>query len=457
MGTPAFGTESAARLRDQFSGRVLAPSDPSYEEVRRVHNGLIDKRPALIARCRTVSDIGVAVRFGSEHGLEVAVRGGGHNVAGRATVDGGLMIDLSLMKEIHVDPRLRTSVVQGGVTWAEFNEAAQRHGLATTGGVVSTTGVAGLTLGGGWGWLQGKYGLSVDNLLSVEIVLADETVVKASEDENADLFWAVRGAGANFGVVATFTFRLHPVGPMVVGGMVLHPFAEARDVLRFYRDIAESLPDELTLGAGAIHAPDGSGTKLVGILAGWCGPVEAGMAAVRPLKDYGSPVIDTIEPVPYSALNQMLDAAYPKGAFNYWKSSFLTELSDDVIDAVVDAFARCPVPMGQVILERWHGAAQRVAADATAYAHRNVGHNLIVLSEWMEPAHTEIGIAWARESYAALAPFGAGRAYVNYISDAGATEVTSAYGANYPRLAALKARYDPANLFHHNLNIRPQA
>lgn len=452
-----FSTKAVAGLDEELSGALLEPGDPAYDDARRVHNGLIDRHPALIARCRTVNDIAAAVRFGRDHGLEVAVRGGGHNVAGRATVDGGLVIDLSMMREVRVDPERRLGVAQGGVTWAELTEATQGHGLATTGGVVSSTGVAGLTLGGGWGWLQGKHGLSVDNLESVEMVLADGTVVTAGEGENPDLFWAVRGAGANFGVVASFTFRLHPVGPTVVGGMVLHPFEHACEVLGFYRDVAESLPDELTLGAGLIHAPDGSGAKLAAILAGWCGPVEEGLEAVQPLKDHGSPVMDALGPMPYEDLNRMLDDAYPRGALNYWKSGFLSGLGDDAIDTAIDAFARCPVPMGQVILEMWHGATRRVAPDATAYPHRKGGHNVVVLSEWMDAADTEAGIDWARETYAALGPFLTGGGYVNYMSEGDRAEVASAYGANHPRLAALKAKYDPDNLFHLNHNIRPKA
>ena len=447
---------TVARLGDTFSGTLLTPDGAGYHDQRRVHNGLIDRRPALIAQCQSAGDAAAAVRFAREHGLEVAVRGGGHNVAGRATIDDGIVIDLSLMKTVEVDPERRIGIAEGGATWAGFNEATQRHGLATTGGAISTTGVAGLTLGGGWGWLQGKYGLSLDNLLGVEMVLADGSVVTASENENADLFWAVRGAGANFGVVTSLTFRLHPVGPTVVGGLVAHPFDRAGEVLRYYRDFARSLPDELSLAAGVLHAADGSGTKLVAILAGWCGSVADGEAAVRPLKEFGAPVMDALGPIPYTDLNQMLDGGFPKGAMNYWKSTFVRDFSDDAIDTVVEVFADCPTPMSGILFERWHGAMQRVASDATAYGHRDLGDNVLIVSEWLDPALTDSGVAWARHAYNALAPFRAPGSYLNYLGDdATPAEVAAAYGPNLPRLAALKGQYDPDNFFHMNQNIRP--
>lgn len=450
--------EMVRSLASAFSGTLLTPGGAGYDEARRVHNGLIDKRPGLIAQCRSTQDVVAAVRLARERGLEVAIRGGGHNVAGRATIDGGLMIDLSPMKFVEVDPKLRVAVAGGGVTWAEFNQATQQHGLATTGGAISTTGVAGLTLGGGWGWLQGKHGLALDNLLSVEIVLADGSAVKASLTENPDLFWAVRGAGANFGVVTSLTFQLHPVGPLVVGGLVAHPFDHASEVLHYYREFARSMPDGLSLVAGVLHARDGSGAKLVAIIAGWCGSVVDGEAAVRPLKEFGQPVMDALGPIQYVELNQMLDGGFPKGALSYWKSTFVREISDQAIDTVIDVFADCPAPMSSILFERWHGATQRVAPDATAYALRELGDNLLILSGWLDPALTESGIAWARAAYAALAPFRASGNYVNYLGDdATAADVAAAYGSNYARLVRLKAKYDPGNFFHMNQNIQPWA
>jgi FAD/FMN-containing dehydrogenase len=456
QGPTMSSTADLTRLSPDFSGTLLVPGDPGYEEARKVHNGLVDRRPTVIAGCQSTQDVVRAVRYAQEQGLEIAVRGGGHNVAGRATVDGGMMIDLSGMKSIEVDPASRTARAQGGSTWAEFNEATQKHGLACTGGAISTTGVAGLTLGGGWGWLQGKYGLSLDNLIAVEMVLADGRVVGASENENPELFWAVRGAGANFGVAVSLTFRLHEVGPTVVGGLVAYPFAKAGEVLRYYGEFVRELPDELSMGAGVLHAPDGSGTKLVALLAGWCGPVDEGLEAVRPLKELGDVAMDALGPIPYSDLNKMLDAGFPKGALNYWKSAFVREVSDGAVDAVVDAFAACPVPLSGVLFERWHGAMQRVPADATAYGLRDHGHNVLMLAEWLDPELTGAGVAWARESFAALESHRAPGNYVNYLGDDASTaDVAAAYGPNYARLAELKAEYDPENVFHRNQNIPP--
>lgn len=448
--------EAVTELAETFTGQLLQPADAGYEDARKVHNGLVDKRPALIARCRGVADVVDAVNLARRLKLEAAVRGGGHNVAGRATVDGGLMIDLAPMKGIHVDPSARTARAQGGLNWAELNRETQLHALAVTGGVVSSTGIAGLTLGGGLGWLMGKYGLALDNLRSVEIVTAGGEVVRASEDERADLFWAVRGGGGNFGIATSFEYRLHPVGPMVTGGLVAHPFERARDVLRYFRDVIASLPDEMTVFAGLIHAPDGSGTKLAAMVTCHCGPLAEGEKALRPLKEFGPPAMDAIGPMPYSRLNGMLDAAYPKGALNYWKSSFLARLSDDAIDTMIDGFARCPTTMGQILLEHVHGAATRVAVGDTAFPHRSDGCNLLVLCEWMEPAHTDRCIAWARETYAAMTPHFASGRYVNYLGDdEGGDPVAAAYGPNYRRLQEIKARYDPENFFHLNQNIRP--
>jgi FAD/FMN-containing dehydrogenase len=379
-------TDAATALASTFSGQLLQPGAAGYDEARRVHNGLIDKCPALIARCLGVADVIDAVHLARNLGLEVAVRGGAHNVAGKATVEAGVMIDLSPMKGIHVDPNRRTARPQGGVTWAELNRETQLHGLAVTGGVVSTTGIAGLTLGGGLGWLMSKYGLALDNLLSVELVTADGEVLHTSQEEHSDLFWAVRGGGGNFGVVTSLEYQLHQVGPTITGGLIAYPFDHARDVLRFFRDRTASLPDEQTLFAGLIHAPDGSGTKLAAMVTCHCGPLEDGEKAMRPLKEFGSPVMDALGPMPYSQLNGMLDAAYPKGALNYWKSSFLAGLSDEAIDTMIECFAECPTPMGQLLLEHFHGAATRIGVSETAFPLRSEGYNFLVLAEWMEPA-----------------------------------------------------------------------
>ena len=446
---------SMTDLAARFSGELLMPGDAGYEDGRRIHNGMIDRRPALIARCRGTADIADAVKFARTRGLEIAVRGGGHNVAGKAVCDGGLMIDLSLMRGIHVDPSCRAVSAQGGVTWREFNRETQVHGLATTGGVISTTGIAGLTLGGGLGWLMPKYGLAIDNLLSAEVVTASGDVVRASEQENADLFWGLRGGGGNFGVVSWLEYRLHPVGP-VTSGLVANPISHAQDVLRFYREVTRSLPDELTLFAGLLHAPDGSGAPLVAIIACHCGSPAEAEAALRPIKKFGSPVMDVIGPTSYEATNMMLDAGFPRGALNYWKSNFLADLSDAAIDTLIARFATCPSPMSGLVLEHFHGFASRVGARETAFPHRAPGYNLLLISEWLEPANTERNIAWARESYDAMRPhFTSGR-YVNYLGeDEGGDPVEAAYGPNHARLRALKTKYDPTNLFRLNQNILP--
>jgi FAD/FMN-containing dehydrogenase len=457
ISTPSL-TDTVNELAKTFTGQILQSSDPDYEDARKVHNGLIDKRPALIARCRGLADIVDAIKVARDQRLEVAVRGGGHNVAGQSTTDGGVMIDLSLMKGVHVDPKARTARAQGGLTWNLFNRETQLHGLATTGGVISTTGIAGLTLGGGLGWLMGKHALALDNLLSVDLVLADGSTVKAGIDDNADLFWALRGGGGNFGVAASFEYRLHPVGPIITGGVIAHPFSAAWDMLRFYRDVTASLPDEFTVFAGLIHAPDGSGTKLAAMVLCHCGPLDAGERAAQLIKQFGAPVMDAIGAMPYCQVNTMLDAAYPRGALNYWKSNFLSSLSDEAIRTMIDCFAKCPTPMGQLLLEHFHGAVTRVGVTDTAFPHRAVGYNLLVLSEWMDRKDNNACTAWARESYTAMQPFMGSSRYVNYLGDDEQSDaVGTAYGPNYRRLQELKAKYDPENFFHMNQNIRAPA
>jgi FAD/FMN-containing dehydrogenase len=448
--------DKVTELSHRFCGQIIQPADVAYEEARKIHNGLIDKRPALIARCNGLADIADAVKLARDLNLEVAVRGGGHNVAGRSTIDGGLLIDLSAMRGVHVDPNARTARAQGGATWRVFNAETQVYGLATTGGAISTTGIAGLTLGGGLGWLMNKYALSLDNLMSVDLVLADGQVVKASAEEHPDLFWAVRGGGGNFGVAGSFEYRLHTVGPMVTGGVVAYPLSEAHDVLRFYRNLTQSLPDEFTVFAGLIHAPDGA--KLVAIVACHCGPLAEGERATGAIKAFGTPVLDTMGPMAYSQVNTMLDAAFPRGARSYWKSSFLPTLTDDAIRTLIGYFERCPASMGQVLLEHLHGAVTRVGVSDTAFPHRAPGYNLLVLSQWPLPADDEVCIRWARDAYGAMESFvGAGR-YVNYLdNDEHGGAVAAAYGPNYRRLQQVKVKYDPNNFFHMNQNILPAA
>jgi hypothetical protein len=437
-----------------FSGQLLQPGDPGYEEARRIHNGLIDKRPALIARCLGTADVVAAVNVAREHGLEISIRGGGHNVAGKAVTDGGVMVDLSLMKGMQVDPAACTLRAQGGVTWAELNREAELHGLAVTGGTVSTTGIAGLTLGGGFGYLMGRYGLSADNLISVELVDARGDVVTASETVNPDLLWAVRGAGANFGVVTWFEFRLHPVGP-VTGGLVVHPYDAASDFLRFLRDFSMDVSDDVGLVGALIHAADGTGTPLAGVVLCHSGTPEEAQRELEPLLSFGSPLDVAVSPMPYSVVNTLIDDAFPFGSLGYWKSAFFEALSDEAIAVLVDRFAVCPSPVSAAGFEVWHGAVTRVPVEATAVPHREPGFDLLLPTIWVDPSTTEENIAWTRETFSALEQFTQPRRMVNYLSADDGGAVREAYGPNYDRLAGLKRVWDPDNLFRLNQNIPP--
>ena len=436
-----------------FSGVVIDSNHERYEVARKVHNGLVDKRPALIARCLGTADVVAAIAFARDLDLEISVRGGGHSVAGKAVTDGGLMIDLAEMKGIHVDAAARTVRAQGGVTWGELNRETALHGLATTGGVVSTTGIAGLTLGGGLGWLNGIYGLAVDNLLSVELVTATGDVLTVTEETDPDLFWALCGGGGNFGVATWFEYRLHPLRE-VFGGLIAHPFEDAGDVLRAFRDLSQ--PDELWVVAGLVHAPDGSGAKMAALVVCHVGSVEQAESDLRPLLEFGSPILSEVGLMPYPAVNMMFDEAYPRGALNYWKSSFVRDLSDEAIDELIERFAVTPSPMSAMVIEHFHGAVCRVGVSDTAVPHRHPGYNLGIFSEWTDPATTDENIAWARETYAAIKPYRAELRYVNYLDEDDVGEaVRAAYGPNYDRLVEVKRRYDPDNVFHLNHNIDP--
>jgi FAD/FMN-containing dehydrogenase len=434
-------------------GRLLRPGDPGYDVARKVDNAMIDRRPALIARCGGVSDILAAVRFAREHEFLVSVRGGGHNVAGNAVCEGGLMIDLSPMKGIRVDPIARTARAEAGVTWGELDRETQAFGLATTGGVISTTGIAGLTLGGGVGWLNGCFGAACDNVVAADVVTADGQFLRASEQENGDLFWALRGGGGNFGIVTSFEYRLHPVGPTVLAGPVFHPAARARDVLRFYRDVTTSEPDELTTYAGLLTGPDG--TPLIGIVPVYAGAPEQGEKLVAAVRKFGPPVVDQVGPMPYLAVQRMFDAAFPPGRYNYWKSSLAPEITDALIDAVVERMARVPSPHSAVMLEHYHGAYARKRPADTAYAHRTPTYDVVIIANWTDPADNERNIAWARDLFNAVQPQLSEGVYVNFLGDEGAERVRAAYGQNYARLAALKRTYDPSNFFRMNQNIPP--
>jgi FAD/FMN-containing dehydrogenase len=446
---------SMSKLREGMSGEVLAPGDPGYEEARRIHNGLIDRRPAVIARCRHSADVAHAVGVARDRELEISVRGGGHNVAGKAVTDGGLMIDLSEMKQVDVEPSLRTARAQGGVTVGEYDRATAAFGLATTSGTVSTTGMAGLTLGGGEGWLMARYGLAVDNLISAEVVLASGEVVTASEEKNPDLFWALRGGGGNFGVVTSLEFRAHPL-VSVLGGPMLHSLDAAPEAVAFYREFAADLPDELSTQVAFLHAPDGSGAKLCGLAVCHCGEDHAKAEAdIAPLRKFGSPAADMVQRMPYPTVNTGVDWLFPRGALSYWKSAFLSELSDAAVDVIVGAFEKAPSELCALVLVDYHGAATRVERTATAYQHRQPGFNLLLISSWTEPAQNDECIAWAHETFDALSPHVVERAYTNYLSADDHERVREAFGPNLERLVALKRRYDPDNMFHLNQNIAP--
>jgi FAD/FMN-containing dehydrogenase len=455
LSTAAIGDERVAQVRASFSGELLRPSDVGYDAARRVHNGLIDKRPSIIARCRGAADVADSVRLARECGLEVSVRGGGHNVAGRAVTDGGLMIDLSLMKGIHVDPETRTARAQGGVLWSELNREAALHGLAVTGGAISTTGIAGLTLGGGLGWLMAAYGLAADNLIEVELVTADVAVQSVTDASHPDLMWALRGGGGNFGVAASLEYRLHPLRT-IVGGLIAHPFDAAGDLLRFYREAAASCSDELTVFGALAHAPDGSGMKLAAMIVCHTGEPAQAERDLAPLKAFGAPIMVEVGPMPYPVINTILDPGYPTGSLNYWLSSFTRGLDDGLIDTVVERFATTPSPMNAIVFEHFHGAVTRIGVTDTAVPHREPGWNLLIPSVWTDPAETDANIAWTRQTFAALREHFVSRRWLNYLGDdQGSDAIRAAYGPNYDRLLDVKRRYDPENVFHLNHNIAP--
>ena len=445
--------EAVHELKAALRGDLLRPGDAEYDQARRVWNGMIDRRPALIARCTGVADVLRAVAFARERGLVVAIRSGGHNVAGSAICDDGLVIDLSRMKGMRVDPARRTAQAEAGLTWGEFDRETQAFGLAVTGGAISSTGIAGLTLGGGQGWLMRKYGLTSDNLLAVDLVTADGQFLTASDDEHADLFWGLRGGGGNFGVATSFTYRLHPEH-VLLAGMVLHPIERAGQALRHWRDFTRTAPDELTSAAGLLTSPDG--VAVAAILIFYAGSLEQGERVVRPLRELGPPLVDQVGPMPYTALQGMLDGAFPAGINNYWKSNYLTGLTDEAIDGLVAHFRDVPSPLSSVLLEHVGGAMNRLPKDATAFAHRGAAYNFLGISSWTDPAETEANIDWARAVSEQMRPQSSG-IYVNYLGAEDEAQVRAAYGASYERLAALKARYDPTNFFSQNQNIRPRS
>jgi FAD/FMN-containing dehydrogenase len=442
-------------FREKHRGGILTAEDPQYDDARRVWNAMIDRRPAVIARPRGAADVIECVRFARSMNLAIAVRGGGHNVAGRCVCDDGLVIDFADMKGIRVDPVAMTARAEPGVRWTEFDRETQAFGLATTGGTIGDTGIAGLTLGGGFGWLEGKFGMTVDNLLSADVVLADGRLVHASSTDHPDLFWALRGGGGNFGVVTSFLYRLHEVGPMIVGGLVVHPFSRAKEVLKFFGKFLHAAPDELVAAAVLMTGPDGQ--KACGIMAAYPGDVAEGERLMAPIKQFGPPVVDAIGRLPYRAQQSLIDAAMPPYVLNYWKAEFLRDVSDDVIDVSTEAFSRVPSPMSSILFFPIRGAASRVSPGATAFPHRR-GYHAGIYSLWTDRAQNDSNIAWVRQTWNAIQPLAAGGVYVNELGDDdGADRVRLAYGLNYERLQQIKAKYDPDNVFRLTANITPVA
>jgi FAD/FMN-containing dehydrogenase len=441
----------------------VLPSDATYESARRVWNASIDKRPALIARCSGVVDVVRTVEFAREHDLLVAVRGGAHNVAGLGTCDGGIVIDLSRMKGIRVDLVRRTARVEAGATWGDLDHEAQAYGLATTGGMVSTTGVAGFTLGGGIGWLMRKHGLACDNLLSIDLVTAGGRALRAAPDENADLFWGVRGGGGNFGIVTSFELQLHPVGPPVMAGPIFFGLHQARGILRFYRDWTQAAPDELTTlvslataPAAPFLPPEIHGKPVVIVVGCHSGDQKAAARAFRPLKKFGSPAADLIGPMPYTAMQTLVDADWGPGAQNYFKSGYMRGLDDEAIEALLAAHERVTSPQTEIHVHQLGGAIARIGEAATAFGHRKAPYLLNILTRWTDPVEFEAHARWARALYESMTPFTTGGAYVNFLGNEGDERVKAAYrGGVYQRLVALKNAYDPTNFFRVNQNIPP--
>ncbi|HTP51863.1 MAG TPA: FAD-binding oxidoreductase [Anaeromyxobacteraceae bacterium] len=462
-GTTTLAAEVVAAFRGQLRGALCLPGEPGYDQARTIWNAMINRRPGAIVRSAGAADVIRAVKLAREHRLLLAIRGGGHNIAGNAVCEGGLMVDLSQMKSVRIDPVGRTARVEPGVTLGEFDREAQAFGLATPLGINSTTGVAGLTLGGGFGWISRKYGLSIDNLLSVDVVTANGDLVRASEKDDADLFWAVRGGGGNFGVATSFKFRLHPVGPEVLAGLIVHPFARAKELLEGYRRAVASAPEELTCWVVMRKAPplpflpkEVHGKEVVVLAVCYAGDLEKGRKAVAPLQALGKPIADVVGPSPFAGWQTAFDPLLTPGARNYWKSHDFVELSDGAIKVMLDYVGRLPSPDCEVFIGNLGGAVNRVPVQATAYPHRDIQFVMNVHTRWSDAANDKECISWARQLFDAMTPHATGGVYVNFMPEEESQRVSQgAYGANYQRLAKLKAKYDPENLFRMNQNIGP--
>jgi FAD/FMN-containing dehydrogenase len=450
-----FCTTDAAAIRqyrDTLHGELLAPGDPDYDQARRVWNAMIDKRPTLIARCAGDGDVLRSLQFALDNDLTVAVRGGGHSVAGYSTCDDGLLIDLSMMKSMRVDAVRRVAVAQPGLRLGEFDRKTQEYGLATPLGIVANTGVAGLTLGGGLGWLNGKHGLACDNLLAAHVVTADGQLLTASATEHEDLFWGLRGGGGNFGIVTQFEYRLSPVGP-IIGGMTVYPFSEAKQVLRRYAELCHECPDELSTAVFLIIGADGQPAVAVAVC--YCGALSTGEEVVKPYRGLGAASADLVRSMSYVEQQGSFDAGFPPGRLHYWKAAFLRTIRTDVIDMLLESLTRMPSAMSGIGLQHLHGAATRVGSAESAFPHRFDFWDVPILSQWSNPSESERNIAWARDTWSALQQFSEPGVYVNNLGIESDDRVRAAYGANYPRLAELKTSYDPSNVFRLNQNIKP--
>ncbi len=459
--TPLSAADLSA-LRTSVKGKILTPDSPGYDAARTLWNAMIDRRPGAILQCSDAADVAAAVRFAATRGALVAIRGGGHNIAGNACCDGGLVIDLSQMRAVHVDRSSRTARVQAGATLADVDAETQKYGLATPLGINSTTGVAGLTLGGGFGWLSRRLGLTIDNLLSVDIVTADGAELVASESDNPDLFWAIRGGGGNFGIVTSFQFRLHEIGPEVLAGLLVHPLVAAREVLAFHRDYMKKMPDEFTCWFVMRKAPplptvpvEFHGREILALALCYSGPVNEGERLAKPLREFGHPVADMVGVAPYTEWQKVLDPLLAPGMRNYWKTNEFVEVTDGLVEVLMDYAMRLPDPQTEIACAQLGRAVGRVPADRTAYGHRDAQYVMNVHGRWADPAKDAECIGWARDLFRATTPFATGSMYVNFMTEDDHERVKAAYGPNYARLAAVKGRYDPTNLFRMNQNIQP--
>ena len=453
--------EKIKNLKNKVKGQIVLPGDPNYNEAREIWNAMIDRQPAVIIQCAEADDVPHAISYARDNGLEISIRGGGHNIAGSALCNNGLMIDFSNMKAVKVDAQKRRAYVEPGVTLGDFDKAIQAHGLATPVGINSTTGIAGLTLGGGFGWLTRKYGMTIDNLISAEMVTADGRKIQVSEGENTDLFWAIRGGGGNFGVITQFEFSLHPVGPEILAGLIVFPINQAKQVLQKYREFVKSAPEELSIWVVLRKAPPlpflpvaVHGKEVVVLAIFYAGDTAKGEKLIDPLRSFGDAYGEHIGTQPYVQWQQAFDPLLTPGARNYWKSHNFKELSDGALDTIIEFVGKIPSPQCEIFLGLIAGAANRVSSNAMAYGHRDAKFVLNVHGRWDDAAQDEIGVAWAREFFKASAPYASAGVYVNFMTEDESDRVAAAYGENYARLKQVKKKYDPENIFHNNQNIK---